>query len=253
MSALRLASTSAANDAAWVAANDIADIAARLGLTYRLVGGVAVTLLTHHHGVAHLVPERETADADMAVRPEICASPELAAALRAEQYTSGGGSRFERAGPPQAAIDVLTVDRSGTHRVLPGAITADAFRGMHVALTMAPTRVELEVTLRSGGVRAFTVDLVDVRAALVLKAYAYASRWRPEDAQDTWRLLAAADAAGWRPDDWPDLSGAREAAASLHLSFGRPQGFGARAASADRADQARVRLLTARVIPQPAP
>src|SRR5660398_246762 len=50
MSALSLLSPSAATDAAWLAAADVADVAAQLQVRYRLVGGIAITLLTHHYG-----------------------------------------------------------------------------------------------------------------------------------------------------------------------------------------------------------
>lgn len=38
---LDLWSSSAATDAAWAAASDVAELARRLGITYRLVGGIA--------------------------------------------------------------------------------------------------------------------------------------------------------------------------------------------------------------------
>ena len=79
--ALELLSTSRATDGAWLAAADIAAIADSLGAEYRLVGGNAVTLLTHVHGVSGSVPEREAADADMGVPMQVCADPSLAAAL----------------------------------------------------------------------------------------------------------------------------------------------------------------------------
>ena len=65
MTRLSLLSPTAATDAAWCAVADVAAVAADLGVEYRLVGGNAVTLLTHVHGVSDRVPERETADADM--------------------------------------------------------------------------------------------------------------------------------------------------------------------------------------------
>lgn len=37
-------------------AADVATIAAGLGVEYRLIGGIAITLLVHHHQVDHLVP-----------------------------------------------------------------------------------------------------------------------------------------------------------------------------------------------------
>lgn len=38
-----------------------------LDVPYRLIGGIAVTLLVHAHGASALAPTRETADADMGV------------------------------------------------------------------------------------------------------------------------------------------------------------------------------------------
>ncbi len=51
-----LASTGRASDAAFLAASDVAEIATELGVSYRLVGGNAVTLLVAVHGVTELVP-----------------------------------------------------------------------------------------------------------------------------------------------------------------------------------------------------
>ena len=70
---LDLRSPSAATDSAWVAASDVAELARRLGIPYRLVGGIAVTLLTHVHGADDRAPDRETADADMGVPRQVLA------------------------------------------------------------------------------------------------------------------------------------------------------------------------------------
>lgn len=77
MTALTLSSPSAATDSAWRAAFDISQIAAQLAVKYRLVGGISVTLLTHHYGVDDQLPARETADADMGAPHYVCADDGL--------------------------------------------------------------------------------------------------------------------------------------------------------------------------------
>jgi len=86
--ALHLTSTSAATDAAWLAAADVATIARELGVEYRLIGGITITLLVHHHQVDHLVPARETADADMGVGFDVLADGAVPGALRRAGYTA---------------------------------------------------------------------------------------------------------------------------------------------------------------------
>ena len=100
MTTLKLRSWSAATDAAWVAASDVARMAHELGIRHRLVGGVAVTLLTHLHGVDHRVPQRETADADMGVPRQVLATTDLVGALMHLGYTQEQGDRFRRPGEP---------------------------------------------------------------------------------------------------------------------------------------------------------
>src|SRR5215216_2494317 len=99
MTTLRLASPSVATDGAWLAAADVATISASLDIEYRLVGGIATTLLTHRHGVADRVPARETADADMGVPLPVCADPRLPEALSHLGYGQEDGSRFVRGDP----------------------------------------------------------------------------------------------------------------------------------------------------------
>ena len=102
---LDLWSSSAATDAAWTAASDVAELARRLGITYRLVGGIAVTLLTHVHGVEDRAPERETADADMGVPRQVLADTDLVGALRELKYEQEDGNRFRRSDGHNAVID----------------------------------------------------------------------------------------------------------------------------------------------------
>ena len=54
-----LASTSNAEDAAWLAVADVAAVAADLGIDYRLIGGNSVALLVRVHDAATQVPDRD--------------------------------------------------------------------------------------------------------------------------------------------------------------------------------------------------
>ena len=93
---LVLASAGRASDAAFLAAADLAVIAAELDVPYRLVGGNAVTLLVAVHGVSDMVPARETADADFGAAYPVVADPRLLAALRGCGYRQQSGNRFLR-------------------------------------------------------------------------------------------------------------------------------------------------------------
>jgi hypothetical protein len=65
-------------------------------MEWRLIGGIAVSLLTWVHGVTHLVPERDTADADLAAPHALLADPEFMPALVELGYEQVAGNRFER-------------------------------------------------------------------------------------------------------------------------------------------------------------
>jgi hypothetical protein len=103
-----LVSTSRANDAAYRAAAEMAEIASRLGAEYRLVGGNAVSLLTAVHRVTALVPARDTADADFAAAYDVVGDPRLPAALAEQGYRQVAGNRFTR--PDVTSGAELTVD-----------------------------------------------------------------------------------------------------------------------------------------------
>lgn len=108
MSPLVLSSTSAATDAAWLAAADVSAIAHELGAEYRLIGGIAISLLVHHHGVGAGVPDRDTADADMGVPFEVLSDDRLPGALLAHGYAPLESNRFRRSHPrhrcPRAVV-----------------------------------------------------------------------------------------------------------------------------------------------------
>lgn len=105
---ITLASTSNAEDAAWLAVANVAAVATDLGIDYRLIGGNSVALLVRVHDVATQVPDRGTADADMGVSFEVCADPRLVPALNALGYDRHSGNRFIRTqGTRPLVIDVL--------------------------------------------------------------------------------------------------------------------------------------------------
>lgn len=250
---IALVSPSRATDAAWSAASDVARVAAALDARYRLVGGIAVTFLTHVHGVDGVVPSRETADADLALRPDVCASPQLVEALENEDYTKVSGNRFERrlSGQPDRVIDIVTSSHSDS--LVPnqelGSLHVDALPGLHVALAAPATMITVNALLTNGADLEMTLALPDVSAALVMKAYAYRGRFLASDALDVWRLLEAAHAAGRSVADWPSASGSSNAADHLHQFFGRLGAPGPQDATQDAAAQARIRLLVSAVVP----
>lgn len=255
--ALHLTSTSAATDAAWLAAADVATIARELGVEYRLIGGIAITLLVHHHQVDHLVPARETADADMGVGFDVLADDALPEALRRAGYTAQESNRFVRQDDHgrRRVIDVLApsyVGRLQTNQAH-GSLVVDEVPGLAEALRLLPAQVPVLATLTDETDVPMLLHLPDVRAALLLKAYAYRGRWSHRDALDIWRLLEAASNAGHRTGDWPTGLGGRDAAQILHEFFARPSARGPKLATGDPAAQARLRALVRQVVPMPTP
>jgi hypothetical protein len=143
VSRLVLASTSRATDAGWLAAADIDTMTAGLDVQYRLIGGLAVTLLVHVHGADDLAPQRETADADLGVSVETCGDERFLPALLSAGYAQVQGNRLERAtGSCTLVIDVLTPSYVG--RLLPnqahGELVVDEVPGLHTALLRPAAR-----------------------------------------------------------------------------------------------------------------
>ena len=248
MSQLTLLSTSRATDAGWLAAADVAQITNGLEVTYRLVGGLAVTLLVHALGATELAPPRETADADMGVPFDVCGDQRLLPALLAAGYAQTEGNRFVRkdhAGR-ELVIDVLAPSYEGKHVANQehGDLVVDEIPGLHTALMEPPTEVTVIALLTDGSHLSMTLLLPDVAAALTMKAHAYRGRLAKSDALDIHRLLEAANFAGRTPDDWPKRREARAAAGDLHTWFGsgRPNQYLSATAAA------RVRLLVRRVV-----
>jgi|GEM_PF-889577 len=249
-----VASTSNAEDAAWLAVADVAAVATDLGIDYRLIGGNSVALLVQVHDAATQVPGRATADADMGASFEVCADPRLVPALTALGYDRQSGNRFTRSqGTRALAIDVLAPSYLG--RLIPnqthGDLVLDEIPGLLDALLLPPVNVAARAVLTDTTQLDVQVPLPDVRAALVMKAHAYAGRASDNDALDIWRLLQSASNAGHTAADWPTRSTARDAAVILHRHFAKPSSAGPRRATPNRTNQARIRALIAQVVPNP--
>jgi hypothetical protein len=261
--ALVLASAGRSSDAGFLAAADLASIAADLVVPYRLVGGNAVTLLCAVHGVTDLVPARETADADFGADYQVVGDARLQSALLARGYRQVEGNRFSREQTGTGAdgrtetwplvVDVLAPSYEG--RLLSnrrhGDLVVDEIPGLALALSRAGVDVDIEVRLTSGHELRFSTTLPDAVSALCLKAYAYVGRFSDRDAVDIWRLLEAARAAGVTTATWPAKATGREAGAALWQHFGRPGAAGASRASSRPADQTRIRALVAAVVGTP--
>jgi hypothetical protein len=250
MTDLTLRSASRATDAGWLAAADIATFARELGAEYRLVGGLAITLLVHAFGAEAVAPERETADADLGVPFDVCADERLVATLNAAGYRRVGGNRFRReVGDRELVIDVLSPSYEG--RLVPnqkhGALYVDEIPGLRTALNLPSTKVDVTAVLSDGTDLAMSLRLPSLPSALTLKAHAYQGRLLPRDALDIHRLLATAHHAGMTAADWPDRIETREAARILHAVFAS-----ARPNPHLRSSAALVRLLTRQIVPAPA-
>lgn len=255
---LELVCASRAEDAGLLAAADLAGIASELGVPYRLLGGLSVTLLTWVHGVADRVPGRETADADFGAALDVIAGDRLPAALRGRGYHQVEGNRFVRTvaradGPLPLTVDLLipSHDTRLAPDVPAGDLVVDAVPGLALALARPGTVITMLSRLSLGEKLDATLVVPDIESALCLKAYAYRGRFADRDAVDIWRLLEAADVAGVRAANW-SLKGARlDAARILHQFFGSPRGQGPAAATREAGQQARIRALVRRVVAAP--
>ena len=187
----------------------------------------------------------------MGVSFEVSADPRLVPALG---YHRQSGNRFIRTqGTRALAIDVLAPSYLGP--LMPnkphGDLVVDEIPGLLDALRLPPVHVAARAILTDTTQVDVRVPLPDVRAALVMKAHAYAGRLGDNDALDIWRLLQSAGNAGHTAADWPTGSTARDAAVLLHQHFGAPSSGGSRRATPNRTNQARIRVLVAHIVPNP--
>jgi hypothetical protein len=254
---LDLLSTSRATDAAYLAAADIADIAAELDVPYRLVGGNCVTLLVAAYQVTG-VPPRDTADADLGASYEVVGDPRLQASLLERGYARTAGNRFERPhedalGTIQLTVDVLAPAYAAQMRSnrSHGDLVVDEVPGLAMALARDAVVVDIEVRLTFGDRVAARLLLPDPVAALCMKAAAWDGRHVSRDAVDIWRLLETAYAAGIRSADWPLRASGLDAARVLHRFFATPANNPYRDAQVASSVPTRVRALVAAVVAPP--
>lgn len=251
MTTVILKSTSQAENAGFFALADVAAVAARLDVDYRLIGGHMVSLLVAVHSVTG-VPARETSDADLGAEFSVVADQRLINALTSLGYTRPGASnRFVRplAGELEAVIDVLAPSYTGRHEANQqhGSLVVDEIPGLAYALGVPPIMVDLEAELTTGATVVATVRVPAPLSALCLKLLAWNSRMAAKDATDIWRMLAVCDRAGITRADWPDVAAARDSLQVLRR-FADIGSVGLRRLTPDRASQNRVRALAQRVV-----
>lgn len=148
-----LASGSRAEDAGYQTAADIALLCAQAGIEYRLIGGLAVSLVHAAHGSPGDLPARQTADADLGADDHAVAASGLDALLLEQGYRQAQGNRFVKGDGAQArAIDILIPSAGGqlTTNVPCGPLTVDAIPGLRLALTTNPQPLSLTVRLSTG-------------------------------------------------------------------------------------------------------
>jgi hypothetical protein len=245
---LRLFSTSRAEDAGFLAMRDIAAVADKTAIEYRIVGGQMVRLHVALSGATEPTI-RLTQDADMGIEAASARDPALVAGLEALGYTRPEASnRFIRAteGGLDLVIDVLTPawGRRMVSNQRYGEMTVDAIPGLSLALAGTGENVDLVATLLDNTSMSFIVALPSITSALCLKVLGWADRQAGKDAVDVWRLLRAHVQRIPGPIAWRDSGAQGDAVAILRKDFARPAGAGTRAASTDRAEQAEIRALT---------
>lgn len=216
-------SRSRANDISLIALSDLSAAADRTGLHHRVIGGQMVDLLLHYTGTHGQVIDRATADADVGVPQTAITAEQLQAfadALTGRGYDQVAGDRFQRP-RDRAMIDVLTSavrSRRTTARL--GPIVATEAGGLAFALGQPPLEVTVVAQLTDGGaLDPFQVQLPQLRAAVAIKAHAWADRRHRNDAVDIARLLHAAEAAQLGPGDFEESISLRDAVVHLRRSF----------------------------------
>jgi len=216
-------SRSRANDISLIALSDLSAAAASTGLHHRVIGGQMVDLLLHYTGTHGQVIDRATADADVGVPQAAGTADELevfAAALADRGYDQVAGDRFQRPAD-RAIIDVLTsAVRTRRTTAQLGPVVATEAGGLGFALGQPPLEVTVLAQLTDGrALDAFEVKLPQLRAAVAIKAHAWADRRHRNDAIDIARLLHAAEAAQLGPDDFEESVSLRDAVVHLRRSF----------------------------------
>ncbi|GAA0993509.1 hypothetical protein [Subtercola frigoramans] len=181
--------TSNADDAAYLALEDVARITEHLN-DVRVVGGQMASLLLAAFPVAEAIVRR-TADADAAISTSIAASGHIHRALTDAGYIDVSGNHYAK-GPLE--IDLLVP--SGTSEFVVaehGGRGFDAAPGLMRALATEPVLLDVGVMLTDGSRHEFLIRVPPVELAVTLKAYATTSRAAAKDLTDLYNLLGVAN------------------------------------------------------------
>jgi hypothetical protein len=228
-----LAATSRADDLALRALAEIVEITGDENV--RIVGGQMVSLLLAAFPVAGIAARR-TRDADAAITTELAGSGVLHDRLVARGWAPSAGNHYVRPVPelsissraaPELSVDLLVPSLDGRFRPSQhGGRAFDSAPGLAPALVAEPVEVETRVRLLDGSGLMFVARVPTVEMAVVIKAYAYASRRLGRDVEDIYRLLEIVEGhppdaiGGWRLDT-ADLRGSRRDAAARLQELGR--------------------------------
>ena len=182
--------TSNADDAAYLALEDVARITEGLD-DVRVVGGHMASLLLTAFPVAGAVIRR-TADADAAISTSIAASGRMHRALINAGYVDTSGNHYAKG---RLEVDLLVPSGTGEFvKTEHGGRGFDAAPGLMRALAVEPIVLDVGVMLTDGTRREFAVRVPPVELAVTLKAYATTSRSAPKDLTDLYNLLNIANA-----------------------------------------------------------
>lgn len=188
-----------------------------------IIGGQMVSILCARFPSPGTV-ERRTNDADGGVPAAFAASGAPHDRLVEDGYEAKDGNRYELADGNGATrtVDLLVPTHTAqfSSKVL-GGRGFDAMPGLDIALAR-PLEVRLNITFSDEEEVEFVVGVPGVEGAVILKAYAWASRLATKDVVDLHSLFRIVDAhdretvGGWRLDE-AELRGTRlDAARILH-------------------------------------
>ena len=244
---LDITAASRAEEAGYLALNDIARLSTKIGIEYRIVGGQMVTLHVAAAGVDEPVI-RVTLDADLGVEAGTAGDPALVTGLAELGYDRpNSANRFVRVldGEHELVIDLLAPSY-GTKMLTNrqhGDMTLDEIPGLSLALARPGEALDLTVRLLDGSSIEFTTVVPDLAASLCVKVLAWGDRGAAKDAHDVWRLLRAFQARYPDPPAFGTTAVQGDAVNVLREGFVRPSGRGSQLASSDRREQAEIRAL----------
>lgn len=224
-----LAATSRADELALRSLAEIVEITSDENV--RIVGGQMVSLLLAAFPVPGIAPRR-TRDADTAITTELAGSGILHDRLVARGWAATVGNNYVRSVPelgvpgqsaPELSVDLLVPSLDGRFRPsLHGGRTFDSAPGLAPAMAAQPVEIATGMRLLDDTGLEFVARVPTVEMAVVIKAYAYASRRLDRDVEDIHRLLEIVDhypadtIGGWRLDRAELRASRRDAAVRLH-------------------------------------